>query len=128
MSLICLAMINKESNLTLNFNGSVLTESHLQMDGGESEPPGGGRQGGAGSSGLTCCAAAPLPPRVGFSGAGRGRIAPWWQWWGQPLVAAGGSVTQCFLGFPSAALPSNFHEPFKSKGILTEVAQGAGNP
>lgn len=28
--------------------------------------------------------------------------------WGQPL-ASGGNMTQCFLGFSSAVLPSNFH-------------------
>lgn len=68
MSLICLVMINTESNLTLNFNGSVLIGATQR---GKEEAQNILGEGGLGwprHSRLSTCSVPPLPPSMCFLG------------------------------------------------------------
>lgn len=71
-----------------------------------------GGLGGPTRSRLSTLCGHPLLPRICFSGAGGGKSLWGGSGWGWAVAGAGGSMTQGFLGSPSAVSSSTFKALF----------------
>lgn len=115
MSLICLVMINTESNLTLNFNGSVLTGATQR---GKEEAQNILGEGGLGwprHSRLSILCAPPATINVLFGGLAEGK-SPWrGSAWGWGVVGTGTGITQSSQGSPKLCSTSKVKALFKKQ-------------